>query len=129
MSTRTGALQCAFAMTILGASVPVSRLVLGFPDLTGQAGRYALATIVFVAVWRLTGRGWVRLSAPDWVRLAALAATGLVASTCCCSPRCDTPTRPWSGRSSAAPRWCWLSSARCCAGSVRPGGSSGRPPW
>jgi len=35
MSTRTGALQCAFAMTILGASVPVSRLVLGFPDLTG----------------------------------------------------------------------------------------------
>jgi len=79
MSTRTGALQCAFAMTILGASVPVSRLVLGFPDLTGQAGRYALATIVFVAVWRLTGRGWVRLSAPDWMRLAALAATGLVA--------------------------------------------------
>jgi drug/metabolite transporter (DMT)-like permease len=66
-------------MTILGASVPVSRLVLGFPDLTGQAGRYALATLVFVGVWVAGRRGWVRLSRRDWVRLTALAATGLVA--------------------------------------------------
>src|SRR5262245_35213707 len=66
-------------MTILGASVPVSRLVLGFPDLTGQTGRYALAALIFVAIWRVTRRSWVRPSARDWVRLAALAATGLVA--------------------------------------------------
>jgi drug/metabolite transporter (DMT)-like permease len=66
-------------MTILGASVPVSRLVLDFPDLTGQAGRYALAAVIFVAIWRFTGRSWVRLSTRDWVRLAALAAVGLVA--------------------------------------------------
>ncbi len=79
MSTRIGTVQCAFAMTVLGASVPVSRLVLDYPDLTGQAGRYALAALVFAGVWRLTGQGFERLSGRDWVRLAALAATGLVA--------------------------------------------------
>jgi drug/metabolite transporter (DMT)-like permease len=79
MSTRIGTLQCTFGMTVLGASVPVSRLVLDFPDLTGQAGRYALATLVFLGVWWLTGQGFARLGWRDWVRLVALAATGLVA--------------------------------------------------
>ena len=81
-------------MTVLGASVPVSRLVLGYPDLTGQAGRYALATLAFAAIWWCVGAGpgkargprerserikqSVRLSGRDWVRLTALAATGLV---------------------------------------------------
>ena len=67
-------------MTVLGASVPVSRLVLGFPDLTGQAGRYALATLAFAAIWWFVrpGTGPMRLSGRDWVRLTALAATGLV---------------------------------------------------
>jgi drug/metabolite transporter (DMT)-like permease len=70
-------------MTVLGASVPVSRLVLDYPDLTGQAGRYALATLAFLGIWWITrpraGPGpALRLSGRDWVRLAALAATGLV---------------------------------------------------
>lgn len=53
--------------------------MLDFPDLTGQAGRCALATLVFAAVSWLGRRGWVRVSGRDWVRLAALAAVGLVA--------------------------------------------------
>jgi drug/metabolite transporter (DMT)-like permease len=79
MSTRSGVLQCAFGMTVLGASVPVSRLVLDFPDLTGQAGRYAVAALVFVAIIRLRRLPRVPLSWGDGVRLVALAATGLVA--------------------------------------------------
>lgn len=66
-------------MTILGASVPVSRLVLGFPDLTGQAGRYALAGLVFVVIARVRKVRPVRLSVSDRVRLVGLAAIGLVA--------------------------------------------------
>jgi drug/metabolite transporter (DMT)-like permease len=68
-----------FGMTILGASVPVSRVVLGFPDLTGQAGRYALAGLVFVALARIRRLSRVRLSGWDRGRLIALAAIGLVA--------------------------------------------------
>jgi drug/metabolite transporter (DMT)-like permease len=52
--------------------------VLGYPDLTGLAGRYALASLVFLGIIRLRGLPPVRLSAADVVRLAALAATGLV---------------------------------------------------
>jgi drug/metabolite transporter (DMT)-like permease len=78
MLTRSGVLQCAFGMVVLGASVPVSRLVLDFPDLTGQAGRYALAALAFVAIARVRRLPRVRLSIGDGVRLLALAATGLV---------------------------------------------------
>lgn len=78
MSRRSGVLQCVFGMTILGASVPVSRLVLDYPDLTGLAGRYALASLVFLAIIRIRRLPPVRLSMGDGVRLAALALTGLV---------------------------------------------------
>lgn len=78
MLTRTGVLQCAFGMTVLGASVPVSRLVLDYPDLTGLAARYALAAAAFVVIARLRRLPRVRLLPGDAVRLLALAATGLV---------------------------------------------------
>jgi drug/metabolite transporter (DMT)-like permease len=65
-------------MTVLGASVPVSRLVLDYPDRTGQAARYAVAALVFVVIIRIRGLPRVRLSVGDGVRLVALAATGLV---------------------------------------------------
>lgn len=78
MSQRSGVLQCVFAMTILGASVPVSRLVLDYPDLTGQAGRYAIASLVFLAIIRLRKLPQGRISFGDGVRLALLALTGLV---------------------------------------------------
>jgi len=78
MSTRTGVLQCIFGMTVLGASVPVSRLVLDYPDLTGQAARYTLAALVILAIMRIRKLPRVALSLSDRVRLLALALTGLV---------------------------------------------------
>jgi drug/metabolite transporter (DMT)-like permease len=81
---RSGALLCVTAAVILGCSVPVSRSVLGFPILTGQALRYALAALVLaVFVRRVLARPWVRLSRTDVVRLAALAATGLAGFNVC----------------------------------------------
>ena len=74
-----GTARCAAAMTVLGASVPISRLVLDYPVLTGQAGRYALAAAAFALIGRLRGGNRVQLDRRDWVRLALLAATGLVA--------------------------------------------------
>src|SRR2546423_284826 len=37
-------------MTVLGGSFPMSRLILGYPMLTGQAMRYALAAAVLPAL-------------------------------------------------------------------------------
>jgi drug/metabolite transporter (DMT)-like permease len=42
----TGALLCTIGMTILGSSVAVSRLILDYPTLTGQALRYAVAAAI-----------------------------------------------------------------------------------
>jgi drug/metabolite transporter (DMT)-like permease len=42
----TGALLCTIGMTILGSSVAVSRLILNYPTLTGQALRYAAAAAI-----------------------------------------------------------------------------------
>ena len=70
---------CALAMTVLGSSFPVSRLILGYPVLTGQAMRYALAAVVLAALVRPGTRPDLRAL----VRLAALAATGLVGFNIC----------------------------------------------
>jgi drug/metabolite transporter (DMT)-like permease len=42
----TGALLCTIGMTILGSSVAVSRLILDYPTLIGQALRYAVAAAI-----------------------------------------------------------------------------------
>jgi drug/metabolite transporter (DMT)-like permease len=46
----TGALLCTIGMTILGSSVAVSRLILDYPTLTGQALRYAAAAAILSAL-------------------------------------------------------------------------------
>src|SRR6266511_3825004 len=66
-------------MTLLGASFPVSRLILGYPVLTGQALRYALAAAVLGALVRRGPRPGRRAV----VRLVALATTGLVGFNIC----------------------------------------------
>lgn len=74
-----GPLSCAFAMTILGASMPVSRLILDYPVLIGQAGRYAVAVTIFLVIIRLRRDPFLAGLGPlDLVRIAALAASGLV---------------------------------------------------
>ncbi|GIJ44808.1 hypothetical protein Val02_16940 [Virgisporangium aliadipatigenens] len=79
MKSHSGALYCAAGMTILGASVPVSRLLLDYPVLTGQCGRYALAALVFAVILRVRGTPRSPLSSSDWLRLLLLTASGLVA--------------------------------------------------
>ncbi|HEU4424573.1 MAG TPA: DMT family transporter [Pilimelia sp.] len=91
----TGTALCVLGMTILGSSVAVSRLILDYPAMTGQAMRYALAAVALAALLRVTRRAAIagrpdgpagphdaarrRPGGRDLVLLAALAAVGLVA--------------------------------------------------
>ena len=70
---------CALAMTILGSSFPITRLLLGYPVLAGQALRYTLAALVLAS---LAGSR-ARPAGRDLLRLGALAATGLVGFNIC----------------------------------------------
>ncbi len=77
----TGAALCAIAMTILGTSFPVSRVLTGYPTLTGQAGRYLVAAALLGALVRRSGGR--PPDRRDLLRLAGLAATGLAAFNVC----------------------------------------------
>src|SRR5215813_9493379 len=74
--------MCATDAVILGSSVPISRSILTFPILTGQALRYALAAAGLAVVVSLTPPA-ARVGRSDLLRLAALAATGLVGFNVC----------------------------------------------
>jgi drug/metabolite transporter (DMT)-like permease len=74
-----GAALCATGMAILGASVAVSRAILRYPALTGQAFRYTVAAAILALLVR-PGAGPRRR---DLARLAVLAATGLVGFNLC----------------------------------------------
>jgi drug/metabolite transporter (DMT)-like permease len=78
----TGAALCAAAMTILGSSFAVSRLLLGYPTLAGQAVRYAVAAALLAALAR-RGRPAPLPTRRHLVRLGALAATGLAGFNVC----------------------------------------------
>jgi drug/metabolite transporter (DMT)-like permease len=74
----TGILSCAAAMAILGASVPVTQTLTGFPHMAGQGVRYGLAAAVLVP---LAARArWQRppIRVADWVRLGVIATCSLV---------------------------------------------------
>jgi drug/metabolite transporter (DMT)-like permease len=86
-----GAALCVGGMTILGGSVTLSRLILDYPTLTGQALRYALAAAVLAAIVLLfpnlggaVGRpNRIRPGRRDLAVLTAIAAIGLVAFNLC----------------------------------------------
>jgi len=78
-----GALQCAAGMTVVGASMPVSAALNGFPVFGGQAVRYAVAAAILMAALRLSSSSWVRSTVADWARVVLLAAVGLVAFSVC----------------------------------------------
>ncbi|GAA5178431.1 DMT family transporter [Rugosimonospora acidiphila] len=68
-------------MTILGSSFPVTGQLTGYPALPAQAARYLIAAaLLWALVPRTGGRG---PNGPDLLRLAGLAATGLVAFNVC----------------------------------------------
>ncbi|GGQ72407.1 putative transporter YdeK [Couchioplanes caeruleus subsp. azureus] len=69
--------MCVTTSAILGGSFTVSREILSYPPLSGQALRYGVAALALFAVVA-AGRTRVRPTARDFVRLAAVAATGLV---------------------------------------------------
>ncbi|MEO3822470.1 DMT family transporter [Actinomadura sp. B10D3] len=82
-SHRRGTAGAGAAMFFVGTLTAVSATISGYPVFGGQAARYAVAALVLLAVARFTGRPARRPSARDWLLLAALAATGLVAFNVC----------------------------------------------
>ena len=86
---------CVLGMVLVGSSVAVSQLLLDYPMLTGQALRYAVASLALFAISRLfpgfgsgvncgTGRTpRARPTAPELGILTALAATGMASFNAC----------------------------------------------
>ena len=70
-------------MFLVGTLTAVSAAVAGYPVFGGQAVRYAVAAVVLLIVTRLAGGPAARPAPRDWLLLAALAATGLVAFNVC----------------------------------------------
>jgi drug/metabolite transporter (DMT)-like permease len=66
-------------MTVLGSSVAISRSIVAYPTLTGQALRYAVAATILALLARRAGR----MDPMDLLRLVALSATGLVGFNVC----------------------------------------------
>jgi drug/metabolite transporter (DMT)-like permease len=78
MRSPLGVAQCTIVMVMLGCSFPISRELLGYPVLTGQAMRYAVAAAALAAVLAWHRRGIrTRPSAGELLRLCVLGATGL----------------------------------------------------
>ncbi|WP_236005536.1 DMT family transporter [Amycolatopsis pittospori] len=68
---------------IVGASVPVTGMLDGYPVITGQALRYALAGVLLLAWARLRGRPLPLPGARDVPSLIAIAATGMIGFQAC----------------------------------------------
>lgn len=79
--TRRYTALCVLTCAILGGSFTVSRTIVAYPILTGQALRYALAAVALFALAARPGRPGARPrpNGRELARLAMVAATGLVA--------------------------------------------------
>lgn len=78
MTNGSHVLRGAAGMCFVGSSVSVSHALVDAPLFTAQALRYAVATMLLLAVVRMVG---VRVSRPygvEWLWLGGVAATGLV---------------------------------------------------
>jgi drug/metabolite transporter (DMT)-like permease len=75
---KLGVLMCVVGMSVLGSSVSVSRLILDYPTLTGQAMRYAVAAAILFFV-----RSLLLPTRAELVRLILLAATGMAGFNVC----------------------------------------------
>lgn len=81
---RAGAGLAVAATTMVGSAVAASSLLVDYPALAGQAGRYAVGAAVLALVLRLRGqRRLPRLAPRDLGLVLALAATGLVGFNLC----------------------------------------------
>ncbi|WP_309115633.1 DMT family transporter [Saccharothrix sp.] len=80
---RVGVASGALGSLIVGASVPVTGMLQGYPLLSGQALRYGLGGVVLLG-WVLARGG--RLPVPrgrDWVALSALVGLGMLGFNAC----------------------------------------------
>jgi len=77
---KLGVLMCVTGMVVLGSSVSISRSILDYPILTGQAIRYAVAAAILVVVLRPLA---VRPTRAEFGRLLLLAATGMAGFNVC----------------------------------------------
>nr|WP_037306502.1 DMT family transporter [Amycolatopsis orientalis] len=68
---------------IVGASVPVTGMLDGYPVITGQALRYALAGVLLLGWARLLGRPMPLPALRDVPSLIAVAATGMIGFQAC----------------------------------------------
>lgn len=75
---RLGVLAGATAATIVGASVPVTGMLEGYPLLTGQAMRYALAGAVLLMFALATGKRLPLPTTRDMPALLGLVAVGML---------------------------------------------------
>src|SRR2546429_7031209 len=84
MGSRTlPAAAAALSMTCVGLLVAAASLLTDYPFLTGQAARYGVAALVLLAAARIV-EGRLPVPGPgDLLRMALLAATGLVAFNLC----------------------------------------------
>nr|WP_255632366.1 DMT family transporter [Amycolatopsis sp. TNS106] len=80
---RRGVTIGVLGVLIVGASVPVTGMLDGYPVITGQALRYALAGLLLLAWARLSGRPLPLPGARDVPSLLALAATGMIGFQAC----------------------------------------------
>ncbi|MFI0422361.1 DMT family transporter [Spongiactinospora sp. 9N601] len=71
-------MMASAAMFMVGTLAGVSDLINGFPVYGGQAVRYAIGTLVLLAIARLLGQRFVRLTPRETVLLVLLTLTGLV---------------------------------------------------
>ncbi|MFG1947948.1 DMT family transporter [Nonomuraea sp. NPDC048826] len=74
---RSGVAGATVAMFCVGTLAGVSDLVGNYPVYGGQAVRYLAAAVILVAVTRVMGLRFVRLTPREWLLLGALALTGL----------------------------------------------------
>ncbi|MBG0826205.1 DMT family transporter [Planomonospora sp. ID67723] len=78
-----GLAQAAGAMFLVGTLAGIAGVIQDYPLYGGQALRYLLAAAVLLAVTRLAGLGFVRLTPRETALLVALSLTGLVIFNVC----------------------------------------------
>lgn len=78
MTSASRILPGAIGMCFVGSSVGVSHALIDAPLFTAQALRYALATVLLVAVVRMAGVRVLRPRGVEWLWLGGVAATGMV---------------------------------------------------
>jgi drug/metabolite transporter (DMT)-like permease len=71
------------AVVVIGSSVPVSAGLLDYPPLAAQGERYVVAGLLLMALARLSGARLTRPRGREWLRVAAMAATGMAGFNLC----------------------------------------------